>query len=296
MGKKRIVRLAEWIDTNHVYVAQQVGPIVLAVLSLVFGSWGLEEFNLIKKSKELSFWSIFKYWQFWSFFIALIVTLYGSICGTIKSVKKEKEIKRLNSKLEQTSSLSNELEEAQLAIDQMRAKHEETIYKVSSNYLAHVANDLLNYNDTERVSLYLHHDTNFILAGRYSRNRTFCERNRTAFPADQGCIGKIWSDGGQSFDKLPEFQGEERVEYLKEKFNIDKGTARKLRMKSIEYCGYAIMEGYNRVGIIMFESLTKDVLESNQINTLVESHSQYLVEMLNLTKSTSSFILYQSKD
>jgi len=296
LSKSRLVKLAERLDTNQVYIAQHTGPILLAVLSLIIGIWGPEEYNLIIADEKRSLWIVTTYWTFWGYIIAIVLTGYGAFCGTKQSVNNEKEIQRLNEKLEQTSALSNDLEEAQLAIVQMRADNEDTIYKVSSNYLAHVTNDLLRYDDTERASLYLHYENNFILAGRYSKNPTYCKRNRTEFPSDQGCIGKIWSNGGESFDKLPNYKGEQRVKHLKNSFNIDKGTARKLRMNSIEYCGYAIMDGYKRVGIIMFESLNQGVLESSEIKSLVDSHSQYLVEMLKLTKSTNAFILYQSED
>lgn len=213
--------------------------------------------------------------------------------GALQSRAKDRQIFDLNAHVNKLSELPNQLEEAQLAVDQMRIEHAETIFNVTSDYLGHLSNDHLNYSDTERISLYLHNGTRFILAGRYSKNAIFTKPNRSAFPDNEGCIGQTWLHGGRLFIELPEDETE-YYQYMKIHLSIDKLTAKNLRMKSRAYCALAIEDGYKRVGIIMFESTATKILQQTVIDNLISEHQGYLKEMLRRTRTVNALVAYQN--
>lgn len=64
-------------------------------------------------------------------------------------------------------------------------------------------------------------------------------------------------------------------------------------MKSLAYCSFALEEGYKRIGIVMFESTQKGILDETKLEKLVYEHKGHLIEMLKRTKKVNALIAYQ---
>lgn len=62
----------------------------------------------------------------------------------------------------------------------------------------------LNFNHTERISVYKIFDNNFILMGRTSSNPTLRKPGRNHYPLDEGFIGKAWAEGELYINNLPD--------------------------------------------------------------------------------------------
>lgn len=288
------VKLSEGIANFHLQFAQQVGPVLLTVCAVWIGIWFPEQHEKFKEleGSNIFFWLI-KQKTFWFFVVSVVVSLYGGFVGAIDARKKERDIKNLRESLREYQKLPAELEEAQESIDYARIQQANFVYSITSEYLAHLANDHLFFNDSERISLYLHESDRFILAGRYSKNVEYNKRNRSAYPDNQGCIGKVWHEGGECFVCLPTDEAE-LYSVLKSEYGIDKGIAKSLRMKSKLYCGIALDHGSTRVGIIMFESLNEDGLIEQDIKSISSDHSSYLIEMIKRTKEVNALVTHQS--
>jgi hypothetical protein len=293
LSKGWFVKSAEWLEKHHLAAAQQFGPIALTLIAIWVGLWAPGEWEEYNKLTTKTIWFWVSQWTPWLALLTVIAAVYGGIRGAIDSKTKDKEVIELKKSLLASAKLSNQLEEAQLAIDHLRVQHAETVYNVTSDYLGHLSNDHLNYNDTERASLYLHNGSRFILAGRYSKNLELNKANRSAFPDNEGCIGQTWQHGGKYFIELPDNETE-YLEFLKTRLNVDKGIAKNLRMKSKAYCSFAVEEGYKRIGIVMFESTKKGVLDEKGLESLVFDHQAYLIEMLKRTINVNALVAYQN--
>lgn len=160
MNKGLFVKFAEWFESHHLSIAQNIGPTLLTIVVLWVSFWAPEAWNAFNNLNNPSTKDIILHWVFqwtpWLFLVSACIALYGGWAGAIDAKNKNDEIIKLKKSLSETVTLSNELEEAQLAIDDLRVQHAETVYSVTSDYLGHLLTDHLDYNDTERASLYLH--------------------------------------------------------------------------------------------------------------------------------------------
>lgn len=298
LGSGRIVAGAKWLEQNLLPICQQGGPIVLAIISVWIGVWFPDVQAAYKElpndERVWSFW--LSMWTPWLFLFSSVVAIYGGIGGAADGRKKDELISEQRTEIENLRPLRDELEEAQQSIDYLTIQQEELVYKVTSDYLGHLASDHLDFNDSERISLYLHDSPRgrFILAGRFSKNSDFLKINRKAFSDGEGCIGQTWKNGGRYFAELPQVS-EEYYEYLKNNLQIDRKTARSLRMKSIAYCSFAIEENYRRIGIVLFESTKHGVLVEANLDKIASEHRSYLVEMLKKTRDVNSLIAHQAE-
>lgn len=298
MGSGRIVTAATWFDENLLPICQQGGPIALAIISIWIGIWFPDVQSAYKAlpddQKIISFW--FAMWTPWLFAISSIAAIYGGIGGAADGRRKDELIAQQKIDIGNLLPLKDELEDAQQSIDYLKIQQEQLVYKVTSDYLGHLASDHLNFNDSERISLYLHDSprARFILAGRFSKNSEFSKINRKAFSDREGCIGQTWTNGGRFFAELPPV-GEEYYEYLKNNLLIDRKLGRSLRMKSIAYCSFAIEENYRRTGIVLFESTKHGNLIEPDLEKIANEHRPYLIEMLKKTREVSSLIAYQKE-
>ncbi|RRD57503.1 hypothetical protein EII20_06650 [Comamonadaceae bacterium OH2545_COT-014] len=116
--------------------------------------------------------------------------------------------------------MEGRLEDAEESIGYLKTTREDLVYDFISGYLCHLFGSL-EFNDSERVSLYLHDAprSRFVLAGRFSKNSYFSKTNRKAFPETEGCIGQTWSNGGEYFVELPQ-DNAGRFKYLKKKWHF----------------------------------------------------------------------------
>ena len=298
MGGGKIVLAAKWLEDNLLTICQQGGPVALAIMSVWIGVWfpdvQVSYKSLPDEERLLSYWMTM--WTPWLFLFSSVVAIYGGIGGAAEGRRKDQLISQQRSEIANLLPLRDELEEAQQSIDYLKIQQEDLVYKVTSDYLGHLSSDHLSFNDSERISLYLHDSpmSRFILAGRYSKNSDFSKINRKAFSDGEGCIGQTWKNGGKYFVELPQV-GDEYYEHLKINLLIDRKTAKSLRMKSIAYCSFAIEENYRRIGIILFESTKHGVLRESDLERVATEHLPYLIEMLKKTRDVNSLIAHQAE-
>ena len=291
MKDGKIVHLARWIEGNFWLICQQWGPVLLTLLSLWIGIWFPEvraKYEKIPKNKqEVLFWV--KMWTPWLFILCAGLTMIGGFLG-VKQGKKIHDFEKLN------SDLKRRLEDAEQSVSHFRNKLEKKIYESISDHLGSLSEGL-EFNDSERISLYLHDAPRkrFILAGRFSKNPELTKINRTAFPENEGCISQAWINGGSYFVEIP-INGEYNSNAFEERnISVNKRDFKKLRMKSVAYCLFSISEKYQRIGIIVFESTKLNTLCQSKLSNIFTTNEPYLVDALKNTRETNSLIAYQTK-
>ncbi len=131
-----------------------------------------------------------------------------------------------------------------------------------------ILKDTWGYGDTERISVYRRVGNALQMIGRYSENPDYAEPGRSVYPADQGVIGKAWTEETAVAD-LPDFTAEpERYyEVLEDEWSISRGTAENLTMKSSSLAGCALSDpkGLNRVAIVVVESTEVGILRKDEV-------------------------------
>jgi hypothetical protein len=149
----------------------------------------------------------------------------------------------------------------------------DTMTKITFDFvqdvLADLANSILKFTNTERISVYNNDGTNFVMIGRYSQNPEFCKKGRVIYPSDEGIIAEAWKNGEAFVNNLPDPANdlENYLNKFKDKYHIDKKYARRFNMKSRSYYGYAIndIRGKTRIAVIVFESTLPDRLNQSLI-------------------------------
>jgi len=278
-NETQLVKTAQWIDKNFIPMNQQFGPIFLAMAAVWFGLWYPDEKIAYSSlaSADHFFW--LKQWTPWVSLLAIISAIFGGLKGASASKEKDVEIRRLRKENDAHLGLRNQLEIAEQAIDFQRIAHKELAFEMTSNYLAHIYSDLLNYNDSERISLYLHTDGGFILCGRFALNHEWRAMHREAIADSEGCLGKAWHNGGSYFRELPiDKYGYKEV--LKNELGIAKKITEGFKMPSRAYYSVALTHGYKRIGAVVFESTQHGVLVEGDLKTVSDKHQKYLAEML----------------
>lgn len=161
MKDGKIVHLARWLQGNFWLICQQWGPVLLTLLSIWVGLWFPEVRVKCEKIsgnwQRVLFWSTM--WTPWLFILCAGLTMVGGFLG-VKQGKKVQAIEELN------SVLKKRLEDAEQSVDYFRNMLEKKIYESISDHLGSLS-ERLEFNDSERISLYLHDAprNRFILAG-----------------------------------------------------------------------------------------------------------------------------------
>jgi hypothetical protein len=124
-----------------------------------------------------------------------------------------------------------------------------------------------------RVSLYVYDDAQdvFVPCGRFSHNPVYAKKGRTKFNASQGCIGKAWRNDWHFDNSIPD-DWSAATSYHKENYNIPKGTAAALKMRSRLIAGKKVVDQNNRpTAIIVVESAKADAFGEEELRVKVES-------------------------
>lgn len=291
MKDGKIVDLARWIQGNFWLICQQWGPVLLTLLSIWIGVWLPDvkaEYEKISGSGQRALFLI-KMWTPWLFILCAGLTMAGGFFGA-RQGKKIQDIERSN------IILKKSLEDAEQSIDHFRNKLETKIYESISDHLGSLSEGL-GFNDSERISLYLHDAprNRFILAGRFSKNPDLRKINRKAFPESEGCISQAWNNGGKYFIEFHDGEAYGFGIFEKENIAINKKDFKKLRMKSVAYCLFSVEEKYRRIGIIVFESTRLGILCQSKLHDVFIDNQPYFVGALANTRETNSLIAYQTE-
>lgn len=118
----------------------------------------------------------------------------------------------------------------------------------------------LSFTASERISVYKHSGTAFLMLGRYSLNPNFAKRGRATYPANQGCIGEAWrsAHGSCIANHLPDpargLQGYQQAQ--EQAWNLPPDVTRDLSMKPRVIAAFCVLNatGTQRQAIVVFES------------------------------------------
>jgi len=274
----------------------------------IYSAWLSYWFSLISKPEgnedtKFVYYSLFllQSWTIWLGVLILIISIVGvryakkrkKQLDIIKTEKIELESKLSTSEYK-VAELTDSLDENQLELISLRAEHQELLYQASTNYLLHLSNKVSDLQDKERVSLYLFNSDEFILVGRHSLHPNFLERNRIKFPSGEGCISDAFLNGSVSVS-LPE-NHKEYLDYCVKHFNMQRNLIKEQRMKSRDFYGEAISDGKRRIGVILFESQKKGILNINELSTVISEHTDFLCALLEQSNSVNSFVLYKKEE
>lgn len=159
-------------------------------------------------------------------------------------------------------------------------------YGIWKNILSIWANDL-NITASERISVYKHSGSAFLMLGRYSLNPSFSKRGRATYPANQGCIGAAWrsADGSCISNLLPDpAKGLPRyLQAQEDAWAIPPEITRELSMKPRVIAAFCVLNATStqRQAIVVFESMNAGRLNEEDLRDYLESkgNSQIVLMM-----------------
>ncbi|WP_298627007.1 hypothetical protein [uncultured Legionella sp.] len=210
---------------------------------------------LIELLSEYSFTILFIFAV--STFILSILRWFLSIDKTISTLSKE---------------LKEEIEKNSIIGDNIK--------NMFDGYLFHLATGKLTFSpDNDRVTLYLHDSAGkFIPFGRFSANPKFKSPGRSEYPDNQGVIALGWEKGWY-FDCNHE--GEDFINYNKNKHNIPKETLKSLRMKSVLYAVKRITDHKgDAVAIILVESTETLRFSENLLKEKLDQEEAFIADLI----------------
>lgn len=138
----------------------------------------------------------------------------------------------------------------------------------------------------ERISFYTYDPTNqhFVLYCRYSDNPALETVGRTEYPANQGCIGKIWEHGWHFENRLPDYSTAQK-DYLNQcraDYNLPKLVTKNLTMKPQLCAGLRLDGGPGRIGLIVVEAMARDRFIEKGLQEDLQELAPFLVDLISV--------------
>lgn len=146
-------------------------------------------------------------------------------------------------------------------------------------------------NSTERVTIYFEQKGQFSLLARYSTNPNYKTPNRQKFPINEGVISKAWAHGEKIENQCPVFETcdpTQYYDYMSKVYQFSMDDLKKFSMKSCWYVAVAITKTDDNIGVILFESIQKDILNDTEIKALIsycKEHESHLVHFIEESKA-----------
>src|SRR5476649_1685296 len=162
----------------------------------------------------------------WVFVIGVVLTIIGAVA----SWRRSKRITRLEADVVSAQKMRDDL---QAGYSELVEAHQSICQELIRVLLSSIA-ARMELGDSERISLYGHNGTEFLLVGRYSKHPEYAKAGRQSYPDNQGCIGRAWHYGSCSVDNLPDPTSDKRrwSEVMEEEWGIPKRVSTGLVMKS----------------------------------------------------------------
>ena len=200
-------------------------------------------------------------------FIGLLFLLYGTIGNHVDNKKLSEDNKNIQSKELKINSLNQQLGSAIEDNEQLMSKLQEKHQELVENWIKNLYNNLdLIAND--RLTIYFVHKKEFTLLARYSSNPIIREIHNQKFNLNTGVISLCYQHGTYKEIKCPSFTDNTKAyyKYMKTKHSFTKNKIDSLTMKSHRFYGISINEADNRLGVILYESVSgKEIDKFNQI-------------------------------
>ncbi|WP_368263951.1 hypothetical protein [Enterococcus innesii] len=153
----------------------------------------------------------------------------------------------------------------------------------------------LEFNSSERISLYTFRENSFVIAGRYASVRPLMTPGRQSYPAGEGYIGKAWRspDNSDTYyrDDLPDYEIEQDlyIETIKKETGLKKGVIKELTMHSRCYYVKLIRDHSSPIGIIVLESNNpKFPKDKDKITSILEGMSgKHLASLIKVNEQAN---------
>ena len=291
-----LVKLVKYVTNYYHHIYKNYESLIFFILSALFLSYFTKlkddilnlfskffnENDQIRLSYPDLLLAIIGNWSLWLIVICGILSwvFTHKVSKEIQSLKSENfdYQNKLQNKESEFNNLKNNLDVAEEAIDSIKANSIVKTYNNNSKILCFIFNQLqLTFND--RISLYLHKTSHFVLAARYSSNSAFHSNHRSEFPDNQGVIGKSWTTD----QPIQETFSENEEEYIEQ--HLDQGFTkqiiRRLTMKSKLLVAIPIKKNsFDKHGVLLIESTQINGLTENIINDVMK-YSDVMLHLLN---------------
>lgn len=194
-----------------------------------------------KKSGEIEWAQLFSSaWDDWIFWTPAILFVLATIGVMRRSQEVSKHLARID-----------EMEKA------IRSVHPE--FKQAWDTKLKTLADNFGFSHKERISVYKHESSQFVLYHRYSEDPEFRKPGRPFYPENEGCIGRAYREGKCEKSDLPCPDTRERDYKIaqQKEFYIPEDISGNFKMKSRSYAAYALydLNHRNKIAVIVFESL-----------------------------------------
>lgn len=149
-----------------------------------------------------------------------------------------------------------------------------------------------------RASLYVEDGGWFICVARVSGNPDYAKPGRIRLRRRElDIISEAWSKGQCKYGGIPngEENPKEWIGYHHERHAMEIADLEKMRMKSRAYSGYQIKNGSTAIGVVIFESLNKNIKAAAPYFSRIQENQQILDTMEKLA-TYSELIFSHSRD
>lgn len=263
-----IVNLAVWLHDHWPRLASLAGSIGFASV----GVW----FSVKGKDASVYAWLTFAL-SVCSFFV-----------GEVVGWKRATRISSLENAFRQS-------EETRRGLEQILEQSSQDYFDLLREQLSILANDVFEFSDRERISVYKHDGVSFVMLGRYSKNPKYNKKGRAIYPDNEGCIAKAWNEGLAVIENLPDpsIDLSTYSRDQKQDWRLPIQVSKAFNMKSRSYVALALddLVERKRIAVAVFESIAPTgALDSAKINDLIRSHegkriAQFLERMTSLEPS-----------
>lgn len=250
----------------------------LSEIFTAISAFGMTYIDIMSESNE-KFVDKYSWSESWKFLIGffLIQILIGLIVSAIRN--KNNLDKR---------SLEIENKKLSDSIDLIKQEY----YKLCSNSILNMFNTF--YSDgQERISIYKHQGSDFVLLGRCSRSPEYNRSTSYHYNEKEGFIGIGWEKGEFFCDGVPRWSGNgmEYKKFMIEKCNISDVRLNQIRMKSRSFYVKNLNDestATNPDGIIVFESMNPTKVNKTECDALIKKNQKALLSLLKNMKSLTS--------
>jgi hypothetical protein len=244
-----LVWWAKWLHDHWPRIASAVGTAGLAGTGIWFSVKGKEA-----------------HWCAWLVFgFAVVAWIVGEVCGW----RQEEKLSSLRKQLK-------DVEASRLGLEQLLGRTHGDYFALFQDQLSILANDVFTLTDRERISVYKHDGTAFVMLGRYSKNPVYNKKGRVIYPDNEGCIAEAWKDGESVIRDLPDPNSDFDTYATAHKtgWNINKQVAKAFQMKSRSYVALAVEDRLQkRIAVVVFESTCSNgALDNGRIKKLLDSY------------------------
>ena len=205
-----------------------------------------------------------KWW--WGIFIGISLLVLATLGNHFDMEKSEEKISDLEKKLEtekiKVRKVGEESERTGIKLQETKLKLVETHEQLVTSILKSIFKNL-ELDTYTRVSIYFEESGQFLILGRYSQNPKFKEIHTRVFPINKGALSKAWEHGEYYDNKCCSYESNrsDYERYQLENFDYNQKQTERLTMKSCEYVGVALTHIDEHIGVILFESESKNFVD-----------------------------------